>query len=313
MEYFQLIIGLIILIFSGEFLVKGAVGIALKLRISTLVIGMTIVSFGTSAPELLVSIKAAIMGMPDIALSAVIGSNIINIAFILGLTVLIFPLNVSSDTIAIDWPVMMVSSLLLYLFMLNGTIAAYEGAVLFILLSLFTFWLIRRSRKNNREEENELKEVKKGIVFLYLKDSVFVILGCLGLTYGADWFLTGANYIALDFGISERIIGLTLVAVGTSLPELITSLVAAFRKEMDISVGNLIGSNIFNILSILGVTSIIKEIQVNEQFLSFDIFWMLGISFIIFPLMLIGRKISRLDGVLLLSLYISYISLVIMD
>lgn len=313
MEYFQLIIGLIILIFSGEFLVKGAVGIALKLRISTLVIGMTIVSFGTSAPELLVSIKAAIMGMPDIALSAVIGSNIINIAFILGLTVLIFPLNVSSDTIAIDWPVMMVSSLLLYLFMLNGTIAAYEGAVLFILLSLFTFWLIRRSRKNNREEENELKEVKKGIVFLYLKDSVFVILGCLGLTYGADWFLTGANYIALDFGISERIIGLTLVAVGTSLPELITSLVAAFRKEMDISVGNLIGSNIFNILSILGVTSIIKEIQVNEQFLSFDIFWMLGISFIIFPLMLIGRKISRLDGVLLLSLYISYVSLVIMD
>lgn len=313
MEYFQLILGLTTLLLSGEFLVKGAVGIALKLRISTLVIGMTIVSFGTSAPELLVSVQAALTGMPDIALSAVLGSNIANIALVLGLTVLIFPLNVSSDTIAIDWPVMMISSLLLYVFMINGVIGAYEGGIFFILICLFTFWLIRRSRKNYKEDESETKDEKKGIAILYLKDSAFVVLGCLGLTYGADWFLTGANYIALDFGISERIIGLTLVAVGTSLPELITSLVAAFKKEMDISVGNLIGSNIFNILSILGITTMIKEIQVNEQFLSFDIFWMLGISAIIFPLMLIGRKITRLDGVLLLGLYITYVSLVIID
>lgn len=310
MEYTQLIVGLITLLLSGEFLVKGSVGIALKLRISTLVIGMTIVSFGTSAPELLVSVKAALMDKPDIALGAVIGSNISNISLVLGFTALVFPIHVNNDTVGIDWPMMIISTILFYILILNGTLGFYEGLTFVFMLLIFTFWLIRRSRKQNKKMDEDL-QAEPGKLLLYVKDLGYVVLGCLGLAYGAEWFLNGADSIAQNFGISERVIGLTVVAVGTSLPELITSLVAAFKKEVDISVGNLIGSNIFNILSILGITSIVKDIPVNDAILNFDVYWLLGISLIILPLMLIGRKITRLDAVLLLGIYFSYITFVL--
>ena len=321
MEYVKLLGGLITLLLAGEFLVKGSVGIALKLKISTLVIGMTIVSFGTSAPELLVAIKAALKDKPDIALGAVMGSNVSNIALVLGLTAIVFPVHVNRDTIAIDWPMMMISTLLFYFLILNGVLGMWEGFALFTMLGIFTAWLIRRSRKKEKAkheallQDGEIEEADaiqtKSKLMLYAKDFGFIVLGCVGLVYGADWFLDGADDIALNFGISQRVIGLTLVALGTSLPELVTSLVAAFRKEVDISVGNLIGSNIFNLLSILGITSIIKEIPVNEIMLSFDVYWLLAISALILPIMLYGRKVTRLEGVFLVLFYVVYIHFVV--
>lgn len=311
MEYAQLILGLVTLLLSGEFLVKGSVGIALRLRISTLVIGMTIVSFGTSAPELLVAIKAALKEKPDIALGAVMGSNISNIALVLGLTAIVFPIEVNRDSIGTDWPMMMLSTVVFYLLILNGMLGFWEGFVLFTMLLIFTIWLIRRSRKRNVSADRFVEETKRERMVFYLKHLGLIAIGCTGLAYGADWFVDGADDIAINFGISQRVIGLTVVALGTSLPELITSLIAAFRRQQDISVGNLIGSNIFNLLSILGITSMIKDIPVNEKLLQMDVFWLLGISFVIFPLMLIGRRITRLDGTLLTAIYVTYIFFVL--
>ncbi len=313
MEYVLLVAGLVTLLISGELLVKGSVSIAVRLHLSTLVIGMTIVSFGTSAPELLVAVKAALKEKPDIALGAVMGSNVSNIALVLGLTAIVFPVHVNRDTIGIDWPMMMISTVLFYILILNGWLGFWEGVALISMLGVFTIWLIRRSRKKTKKEKEERNEeiLKHGIV-PYIKDISLIILGCVGLVYGADWFLDGADDIAMNFGVSQRVIGLTLVALGTSLPELITSLVAAFRKETDISVGNLIGSNIFNILSILGITSIVKAIPVNETLLNFDVYWLLAISALILPLMLIGRKVTRLDGFVLLTVYCTYIYFVFM-
>ena len=311
MEYAQLIVGLITLLISAEFLVKGSVSIAIRLRISTLVIGMTIVSFGTSAPELLVAIKAALNNKPDIALGAIIGSNISNLALVLGVTALVFPVRVNRDTIFIDWPMMMISTLLFYVLILNGILGFWEGVTLISILGIFTFWLIRRSRKKNKKDPDLVVEKVKWSKLILAKEIGFIAIGCLGLVYGAEWFLDGADDIALNFGISERVIGLTVVAIGTSMPELVTSLVAAFRKQMDISIGNLIGSNIFNLLSILGITSIVKEIPVNEILLSFDIYWLLVISALILPFMLYRRTITRFQGAFLLIFYVVYIYFVI--
>jgi len=307
MEYAQLLAGLITLLVSGELLVKGSVSIAIRLRISTLVIGMTIVSFGTSAPELLVSVKAALNDKPDIALGAIMGSNISNLALVLGITALVFPVRVSRDTIFIDWPMMMLSTLLFYILILNGILGFWEGVTLISMLGIFTFWLIRRSRKKNKRDPEAKKEKVKWSELHLAKELAFIVVGCVGLVYGAGWFLDGADDIALNFGISERVIGLTVVAIGTSMPELVTSLVAAFRKQMDISIGNLIGSNIFNLLSILGITAIVKEIPVNDMLLSFDVYWLLAISGLILPLMLFRRTITRIEGAFLLTFYIVYI------
>ena len=317
MEYIRVILGLVILILSGEALVKGSVSMAIKLKVSTLVIGMTIVSFGTSAPELLVAIKAALEDNPDIVIGAVVGSNISNLALILGLTSLVFPITVSRDTIAIDWPMMMVATVLFYL--LAGSvigsdylIETYEGVILFASLFLFGTWLVRRSRKKIKLQMADTGTTyKRSHPIMYLKDVGFIAAGCLGLIYGADIFLEGAEAVAMNFGISDRVIGLTLVAFGTSLPELITSLVAAFRQQADISVGNLIGSNIFNLLAILGITSMIKEIPVNPTIIQFDFIWMLVVSALILPMMVVKFKITRLEGAILMALYLTYLHFVL--
>ena len=316
MEYVQLLGGLLILIASGEALVKGAVGIALKLHVSTLVIGMTIVSFGTSAPELLVAIKAALLNKPDITVGAIIGSNVSNITFILGLTALVFPISVNRDSLAIDWPMMMLTYLLFYLAIFNGSfsgiedgnLSGVEGLMLFGSLILFGTWLIMRSRKKTKKNLRDQGYVHlKTSPVVFIKYAFLIILGCIGLVYGAELFVLGADQIARNFNISERVIGLTLVAFGTSLPELITSLIAAFRKQADIGIGNLIGSNIFNILSILGITAMIKPINVDFMFISMDFLWMLVGSVIIFPMMFFGRRISRIEGFLLMIFYLSYL------
>ena len=302
--YLLLIIGFAVLIASGEILVRGAVGIALKFRISALVVGMTVVAFGTSAPELLVSVIAALEGHPDIAIGNVVGSNLCNIALILGITSLIFPIPVQKTSLRTDWPMMMGSTILLYLFILNAVLNWWEGLIFIFLLVAFNFFIIRKSRAENLEVTDEsIEKVKESNL---LKSILLLAVGCAGLAFGADWLVDGASTIAQDFGISEKVIGISIVALGTSLPELTTSVIAALKKETDIAMGNLLGSNIFNILSILGITSLIKEIPINNEIISSDIYWVLGISALLLPLMLTRRKVSRIEGGLLLVCYIVY-------
>lgn len=307
LAYFFLIVGFLLLIFSGDFLVKGAVSIALKFQLSTLVIGMTIVSFGTSAPELLVSIEAALGGHPDISIGSVVGSNISNIALILGITALVFPIAVSRATLRVDWPMMMLSTLLFAGLVLDGELSSLEGVLFLAFLIGFIWWLIYSNRKSNSTPSlsDDVNEDDKEIPLW--KGLGLVVIGALGLVFGADLMLKGAVDIAREYNVSERIIGLTIVAFGTSLPELITSCVAAFRKEADISIGNLIGSNIFNILAILGITSIIHPISVSDSIINSDNYILIGITFLVFPLMYFGKKISRIKGLVLLLVYLTYL------
>ena len=305
MSYVLLIAGLITLIVGGEILVKGAVNIAFRFNVSTLVVGMTIVSFGTSTPELLVSVKAALGGHPDISIGNVVGSNIANLALVLGLTALIWPIAVDRNSIRLDWPMMMGSTLLVYLFMYDLQLVWWEGVILFTILIAFSGYLIVKSRRDNKlSTESGSSEEIKGSVW---KDVFFVVIGCVGLAFGADWLVNGAVDVAQSFGVSDLVISVTIVAFGTSAPELITSILAAFRHQTDISVGNLIGSNIFNINAILGLTSMITPIDVNQYVIHFDMIWVSSIAFIVLPFMLTHRTISRLEGVILSLVYIAYI------
>lgn len=316
MMYFWLIMGLAVLVAGGEFLVRGAVGIAKKAHISTLVIGMTVISFGTSAPELFVSIGSALDGNPAIAIGNVVGSNIANIALVLGITVLIFPVVVDRNSKIVDWPMMMGATLLFFLFSLDLIIELWEGAVLFGILVVFTYLLVRNSRRSTKkakaeaeaEEDDDIAKVKDKIGLSIL----FTLIGLVGLYFGAEWLIKGAVEIASSFGMEERVIAVTVVAFGTSVPELVTSAVAAFKGETDISVGNLIGSNIFNIMAVIGVTAIVKPIDVDAVILNNDMWWMIAISVALLPLMLIGKKIGRLKGALLFSTYVIYITLILM-
>lgn len=299
--------GLVLLIAGGEFLVRGASSLAIKFHISPLVVGLTIVAFGTSAPELLISLNAALKGSSDLAMGNVVGSNICNIALILGLTAVLSPIPVGKDSIRIDWPVAMGSAVLLLLLILDGAITRVEGLVFVALLVAYNFFLIRNSRKLAKlaglRDNDALKYPTKD----YLKDGFFIALGGVGLYFGAEWFVEGARGLASGFGISERVIGLTVVALGTSLPELVTSVIAAIKKETDIAIGNIMGSNIFNILSILGITSIVKQINISREIIHVDMVWMLILTAILLPMMLTLRKITRLEGLILLGVYIYYI------
>lgn len=310
MEYVLLIGGLITLIVSGELLVRGAVGVALKFNLPTLVIGMTIVSFGTSAPELLVSLKAALEGHPELSIGNVVGSNVANIALVLGLTTIILPITVKRTTSRVDWPIMMFATILFYIFSLNNNLEWYEGLFFVMALAGFNYYMFWKARKDNENEELDMdvEQVKKSNIFLNI---FLIVAGSVGLAFGANWLLDGAVEIASGFGVSEHIIGVTIVAFGTSVPELITSIVAAVKKHSDISVGNLIGSNIFNIFGVLGITSLVKEVPVTDHVLNADAYWLLGISFMVFPLMIIGHKIDRLRGFMLFAAYSVYIYFVV--
>jgi cation:H+ antiporter len=309
-----LIIGLFTLIMGGDFLVRGASSIALRLHMTPLVVGLTIVAFGTSAPELLISLSAALSGNPDLAMGNVVGSNICNLALVLGVTLLIGPVKVNADSIQIDWPVAMGSSLLLFYVVKDHSLGIFEGSFFVITLIGYTFFIIRKSRKAMKAEiamEKELDvddEPSKSII----KDIGIILIGSLALYFGAKWFVIGAKELALFLEVSQRVIGITIVALGTSLPELVTAIVASFKKETDLALGNLLGSNIFNVLSILGITSIVKEIHVSEIIHQVDMRWMLGITLIILPLMLFQRKLARTEGVILLLIYVYYTYSVIM-
>lgn len=304
--------GLLALLIGGEGLVRGSVGLALRLRISTLVIGMTVVSFGTSAPELLVSLNSVLDGFDDVGVGAVIGSNISNLGLVLGATVLIFPISVARNTIRIDWPLMMFASILFYLLARDGEIDYLEGLLFVLILITFSVWIVLKSRKEGKEiYASEDMEAFASDNPIY-KDLLALGIGLVGLYFGAEWLIEGVIGIAKDHGVSEKFISVTVVAFGTSVPELVTSTVAAYRKETDISIGNLIGSNVFNILAILGITAMVKPIKISPSINQMDIYFMLGIALLVFPLMYYGKKINRLKGVVLLLFYISYIYFAIM-
>ena len=307
-----LILGLIVLIIGGDFLVRGASSIALRLHMTPLVVGLTIVAFGTSAPELLISLRAALSGSPDLAMANVVGSNICNLALVLGITILIGPVKVNADSIQIDWSVTMASSLLLFYWVSDQALGLYEGIFFISALIFYTVFIIRKSRKKMkavREIDLDMPDAPSKNIW---KDIGVIAIGGACLFFGADWFVGGAKELASFLGVSQRVIGITIVALGTSLPELVTAIVASFKKETDLALGNLLGSNIFNVLSILGITSIVTEIHVSSIIRHVDMLWMLGITLLVLPLMLYQRKLTRPDGIILLCIYVYYTYSVIM-
>jgi cation:H+ antiporter len=302
---------LAVLVVAGNFLVKGAISIALKIHMSPMVVGLTIIAFGTSAPELFISINSALKGSPDIAMGNVVGSNICNLTLVLGIAAVISPMLVKPNFIKIDWPVAMGSGILLYLFSLDETLQTHEGIIFLVILIIYLYLIIRKSRKDIMavmELEKELAKPKVLAQPLW-KDLFFIIAGCAGLYFGSDWFVEAAIILAEGLGVSQRVIGISIVALGTSLPELVTAAIAAYRKQTDLALGNLIGSNIFNIFSILGITAIIKDIDVNIVIINYDFWWMLGITAVILPIMLIQKNINRIEGFFLLVVYIVYMFL----
>lgn len=316
MDVLILILGLGVLVLGGEFLVKGAVSFSSAMKISPLIVGMTVVAFGTSAPELLVSLTSSLEGNPDIAVGNVVGSNIANIALVLGVTVLIFPIVADRQTKNIDLPMMIFTTFLFCYFAWDGELVLYEGIILLSIISLFTYYLIRKGRSQSIEEGNDDDWTEERSKPKYWKSLLYLHLGFVGLYFGAEWFIHGAvgvaDMILPENDQKEAIIGVTIVAFGTSAPELVASCMAAYRKQTDISIGNLIGSNIFNILVVLGVTSTVTTIPVSQDILDFDILVMVGIALLLVVLIAVGSKIGRLKGAILLSTYVTYIVVIVL-
>lgn len=305
-EWLLTLIGLLILVLGAEGMVRGAVDLAFRARISPLVVGLTVVSMGTSAPELLVSLFAALKGNSVIAVGNVVGSNIVNITFILGACILILPLEVDRDSHRIHWPVMMASSLLFWGVLQNDSISRPEGVLFVLLLLGYIVWMIRRSRNESAAHETTAPArmpVWKAVLFL--------VAGIAGLAKGADWFVEGAVAISRGMGVSEQLIGVTVVAIGTSLPELVTSLVAAIRGQADIGLGNLVGSNVFNLLGIIGISAVITPIQADHQVFQLDLWAMLLCAALLYPLMRLGERLGRWQGGVLVLFYIGYVLLVL--
>jgi len=299
--------GLVALIVGAEIMVRGAVELALRARISPLVVGLTVVSLGTSAPELLVSLVAAMKGSSALAVGNVVGSNISNISLVLGAAILVYPITVDRDAYRIHWPVMMVVSLLFTALLWDDVFARLEGLVFILLLVSYVVWMIWASRRASGQPGTKPVEVSTPL----WRSLLYVAIGVVGLALGAEWFVEGAVRIAESLGVSKQLIGVTVVAIGTSLPELVTSLMAAFRKQSDISIGNLIGSNIFNLLGIIGVSAVVLPIRLDHESFLLDLGVMLLISLVLYPFMRLGRNLGRWQGMLLLAAYAAYLVLVI--
>ena len=298
-----LIFGLTVLIIGGNLLLKAAVSISLRFGIPKLLIGMTVVSLATSAPELIVSIKSALKGSPDLAISNVLGSNIANLGLVLGITILFSPISISKSVYRKEWPIMMFSAIYFLIVIVDGTISKIEGGILVCFLVMTISALIKLRDKSEVELENSNEDS--------LFKSLFILFfGGLFLYYGSEWFIDGAIMLANSFGISERIIGITVVSVGTSIPELVTSLVAVFNKEKSISLGNLLGSNIFNVFAVLGITSLVTPLTVLDQsIINYDIYVMLFFAAIILPLIFFPKKLvlGRKEGIIILLFYTLYV------
>lgn len=312
------IAGITLLYFGAEFLVKGGVAIAEKMEVPPLVIGLTLVAFGTSAPELVVSVQSALAGNGDISVGNIVGSNICNIALILGLCALITPLKVDSKLIRFDVPLMIfVAVVFSVTYVINDGIGRIMGSVFLagvILYTCYSVYQAKKDAKGNLELEREIKkEINKDKKKIPLFAAILMVAGGLaGLIFGAKLFLLSAVFVANSLNVSEAIIGLTVVAVGTSLPELSTSVVAAIRKEEDIAIGNVVGSNIFNVLCIMGVSPLLRPIQ-NENVSRVDFGMMILCSVLLFPIMKSGFVINRLEGAFFLLLYIGYTTYLVLS
>ncbi|MGI1986820.1 calcium/sodium antiporter [Shewanella glacialipiscicola] len=291
--------GFIILTLGAEALVRGASSIALRLGITPLIIGLTIVAFGTSAPELAVSVKSALAGNSGIALGNVIGSNIANIGLILAITALIRPIQVQSQVVKRDIPLMILASMLFWGLLLDGELSLIDGVVLLSLLIGYLAFSYISSKNSNEEEEIEAGPNNP------LLSALFIVVGISMLVGGGILFVNGAVDLAKTFGVSEVIIGLTIVAIGTSMPELVTSVIAALKGQSDIAIGNIVGSNIFNILGILGITAIVQPVS-SLGFQPIDFIVMLAFAVIILPFAWTGLRIGRREGTVLLLGYLGY-------
>ncbi|KJD35626.1 membrane protein [Tamlana sedimentorum] len=303
MSLLLVILGFVLLVIGGEFLVRSSVALSFKFNISKMVIGMTVVSFATSAPELLVSLQAAMSGSPAIAINNVVGSNIANIGLVLGVTAMVGAIAVDKSFYKLNWPAMMLFSIVLYYFLKNDNLlSAIEGGILFAGLVVFLIILIKNAKQEAIPEEVDDKLSNTS----NFKIVIWLLIGAAALYFGSEWLVEGSKTIARSIGVSEAVIGVSLIAIGTSVPELAASVIAAAKQEKAISLGNLIGSNIFNIASVLGLTSIVKPIPVTEaQILSSDFFWMLGFAAVLIPLVFLPKRlqISRVKGFVLVLAY----------
>jgi cation:H+ antiporter len=309
-----ILLGLTLLVVGGEFLVRSSVALSFKLKLSKMVIGLTVVSFATSAPELIVSLQAALDGFSDISLGNVIGSNIANIGLVLGITAVISPLWIDRDFYRWNWPILMFFSIALFLLLKSGNeLTRVEGFGLLVFLSGYLALLIYNARKNYKGADRTVNEVDETLSQVSnFKIVIWLGIGILALWGGSEWLVQGAVELATNLGISERVIAVTMIAVGTSVPELAASVMAALKKEKAISLGNLIGSNIFNIGCVLGFTSLIHPIAVKSQeVISVDIYWMLGFAAIILPIALVSKRheIGRAKGFVIVVAYATFLSM----
>ena len=302
-------LGLFLLLISGDFLVKGAIQLSNRLDVSALLVSLTVVAFGTSAPELIVAIKATLSGSSGLALGNVVGSNIANILLVLGLPTLIMGLKNNIADTKRSFCLMIAASVLFIVFGMSGSFSWVYGIVL---LSLLAFFLIDTFRQNSKKAiNNEILEFQQRISHSWWTIIFFLILGVIGLPLGADLLVTNASALAKGYGISDAVVGLTLVAIGTSLPELATTFVSVLRKKAEVVLGNLIGSNIFNLLAIIGITSLISPVPVDPTFIKFDFWVMLGASLLIAPFIFLNIQFNRLSGFLFVALYISYLTAIL--
>lgn len=314
----QIMGGLVLLVFAGEILVRGASSMAQLFRMSPLMIGLTVVSFGTSAPELAVSLKAIYSNSDALAVGNVVGSNIFNILFVLGGSALIVPLLVDSQLIRRDVPIMIVASLLLMYFANDGRLTRIEGGILFLMLVVYLAWCFFQSKKEPQSVQDEFSGNWPGDLFSWKKFLVsagLVIAGIGLLALGANLLIRGAVWTAISLGVSELVVGLTVIAIGTSLPEAVTSLVAAYRGERDIAVGNVVGSNIFNILAVLGLSGLLapRSIPIPIEAIGFDIPVMVAVAFACFPIFATGNLIRRWEGGLFFFYLFLYLAFVVLN
>jgi cation:H+ antiporter len=320
MTLFLFIAGFVALVGGAEWLVRGASRLAVAIGVAPLVIGLTVVAFGTSAPELAVSVRSALNGQPDLALGNVVGSNILNILVILGMSAVIIPLAVSQQLIRLDVPLMIGASVLVYVMALDGAVGRWEGALLFVGAIGYTVFSIVKSRRESAEIETEYAEAFNSKApgrtrSAVLRNLGMMALGLILLIIGARWLVDGAVAVARFFGVSELIIALTIVSIGTSLPEVAASVMAALRGERDIAVGNAVGSNLFNLFSVLGLTSLISPtgVAVSPAALNFDIPVMIAVAVACLPIFFTEHRIDRWEGVLFLVFYLAYVAYLILN
>ncbi|MAW15930.1 MAG: hypothetical protein CMC25_05955 [Flavobacteriaceae bacterium] len=308
MDFIAIFIGLVLLIKGGELLFDGSIAFSLKLNIPKFIVGMTVVSIATSAPEFIVSIQAALMGYPDLALGNVIGSNLANIALVLGIIIIITPIKVDKLFYKNDWPVMMiVTSIFIFLVSKDNYLGKTDGIILLLFLAFYFSYLFVFQR--NRIDDSEINSFTTNFPFFKILSLMF--FGSFFLWLGSEVLIKGAVNLASQIGISERIISVSVIAFGTSIPELSTSIIAIINKEKGISIGNLIGSNIIDMLGVIGITVILAPItNLDQEFINNDLIWMISVAFILLPLLFLNKKLEfgRIEGIILIVVYVVFIS-----